>query len=548
MKTNKNIDRLFQEKLKDFEVKPPENVWENIESNLKKKKPNKILPIWLRIGTAAAILMLLTFGGINYFDNSPNINDVVDINLNDKVSPILNDSNINNTILNETDSNSVITDVTKTDNSVSETLNNIEKQIKFEQKEQNSVISNVVETKKNNISNSNKRIEPSTKNLSNESIIAVSNKKESSTLNKKSVTNNDKFPIDLNKENTNSNTQIATNANQFLKKYDKQTINNNSQINTANNTTDKQNKLPKSLDNNAVVQTSSEGLKKTIINQNSIETKENLKDVKIEETVAQINEDLNELLNNDLTDDKEKEQENTKKWSVASTFAPIYYNSFNTKGSPLDLQFENSPKTGSKSVAYGMKVGYKLNDKLTLQSGVSKIDVGYKIGDVFINPSQQYEARIANVIYSNTGAILNVNAGDFLNNPVVETTSNIPIRGDLNQSFGYIEVPLELKYSLSDVSRKLGVNLVGGFSTLFLNKNEVFVSTDEFSSNLGKANNLNSINFSGNIGLDVDYKINKKIYINVAPMLKIHTKTFSSNDKNFQPYLFGVYTGLNYRF
>ena len=195
-----------------------------------------------------------------------------------------------------------------------------------------------------------------------------------------------------------------------------------------------------------------------------------------------------------------------------------------------------------------MKIGYRLNDKLTLQSGVSKIDVGYKIGNVFINPTSQLEGKLTNVNYTNTATILNVNAKSFIDDVFLETNSNSALTGELNQSFGYIEIPLELKYTLTNTSKKLGVNLIGGLSTLLLNKNEVFVSTSEFSSNLGEANNLNKVNFSGNIGFDIDYKINKKIYINVAPMLKIHTKTFSNSGNNFEPYLFGVYTGINYRF
>ena len=54
---NKNIDRLFQEKLKNLEATPNKRVWNNIESTLKKKK-RKIVPIWWFTGGVAAILIL----------------------------------------------------------------------------------------------------------------------------------------------------------------------------------------------------------------------------------------------------------------------------------------------------------------------------------------------------------------------------------------------------------------------------------------------------------------------------------------------------------
>ena len=41
MKENKNIERLFQEKFKDFEVLPPEDSWNIIASRIENKKKKK---------------------------------------------------------------------------------------------------------------------------------------------------------------------------------------------------------------------------------------------------------------------------------------------------------------------------------------------------------------------------------------------------------------------------------------------------------------------------------------------------------------------------
>ena len=116
----------------------------------------------------------------------------------------------------------------------------------------------------------------------------------------------------------------------------------------------------------------------------------------------------------------------------------------------------------------------------------------------------------------------------------------------LNQVFGYIEIPVEIKYNVTE--GKIGVNLVGGFSTLVLNKDEVFVETNTFSQSLGNSNNLRSLNFSGNLGVDVDYSLYKNLFINVSPMLKVQTNTFSKNSGSIQTYYLGIYTGLNYKF
>jgi hypothetical protein len=42
MNKRKNIDKLFQEKFQDFEINPPEFIWENIEEKLKEKKKRTI--------------------------------------------------------------------------------------------------------------------------------------------------------------------------------------------------------------------------------------------------------------------------------------------------------------------------------------------------------------------------------------------------------------------------------------------------------------------------------------------------------------------------
>ena len=69
MEDKKHIDRLFQEKLKDFEVFPNAEVWKNIEEQLLKKKKRRIFPLWLRLGSVAAILLLLVTSGVWFYNS-----------------------------------------------------------------------------------------------------------------------------------------------------------------------------------------------------------------------------------------------------------------------------------------------------------------------------------------------------------------------------------------------------------------------------------------------------------------------------------------------
>ena len=245
-----------------------------------------------------------------------------------------------------------------------------------------------------------------------------------------------------------------------------------------------------------------------------------------------------------LTDNSEfpvkKTQKNnanikSTKFTIATIFAPIYINSLGG-GSSVDSQFRDNSTSGNSSYSYGVKFAYQLNSKFSVQSGVNLINLGITTNDIYINSS------VAILGFSNLSANPLV-----ARNEVINKNNSLNLnKGSLNQVFGYIEIPVELKYSVTD--GKFGVNLVGGFSTLLLNKDEVFIETNDFSQSLGSSNNLRSVNFSGNIGVDIDYLIHKNLYINVSPMFKMQTNTFSKNSGSIQPYYLGVYTGLNYKF
>lgn len=119
--------------------------------------------------------------------------------------------------------------------------------------------------------------------------------------------------------------------------------------------------------------------------------------------------------------------------------------------------------------------------------------------------------------------------------------------GTIEQDINYMEFPVELKYRLFMLG-KFRTSLISGFSTLFLTDNSITTRTANFSREIGEANNLNKLNFSANLGLDVEFNINKKVRFNINPMFKSQLNTFSDNPTNFRPYLIGVYSGLRYNF
>ncbi len=232
-----------------------------------------------------------------------------------------------------------------------------------------------------------------------------------------------------------------------------------------------------------------------------------------------------------------------KKWSVGPTVAPVFYNSLQN-GSPLNDDLSNNAKSSDNALSIGVKVNYQLSNKFYIQSGVNKVELAYNTKNVNALISSS-KTGFNNINTDKTGVILTP-VTSLSNGANTNELNKSSVSGDLNQSIEYFELPIEMKYNLYD--KKIGLNLVGGFSTLILSNNSVSMITDNAVTDLGDANNLNDFNFSGNVGVDLDYKISKSWYLNVAPMFKYQFNTYSGNSGNFRPYYFGLYSGLNYKF
>ena len=231
-----------------------------------------------------------------------------------------------------------------------------------------------------------------------------------------------------------------------------------------------------------------------------------------------------------------------KKCSVGPTVAPVFYNSLQN-GSPLNDALSQNTKTSDNALSFGVKVNYQVSNKFFIQSGVNKVELAYNTKNVNAQISSAKNG-FNNLNTDKSGVILTpIRGGKSASGNELNKTG---VSGDVNQSIEYYELPIEMKYSLYD--KKVGLNLVGGFSTLILSDNSVSLITQNDVTDLGNANNLNDLNFSGNVGVDLDYKINKSWYLNVAPMFKYQFNTYSNNSGDFRPYYFGLYSGLNYKF
>jgi hypothetical protein len=123
--------------------------------------------------------------------------------------------------------------------------------------------------------------------------------------------------------------------------------------------------------------------------------------------------------------------------------------------------------------------------------------------------------------------------------------TNMALPGEINQQFGFIEVPLEIEYNLVD--RKIGINLIAGGSSLFLDENSIKVNTNNQNTRIGEANNINKVSFSTNVGVGLDYKLTDSFQLNLEPIFKYQLDTFD-DAPGVRPFYFGVYSGISFNF
>ena len=552
MKDNKNIERLFQEKFKDFEALPPQNSWDIIASRLnEKKKKKRILPIWFQFSGIAASLFIIgsliwNFSGESNTTEVPNSNNTI-VNTEDSKG------NSNNSNITSPNNEAIVYDSQSNEENLDKKSNN-----SINQYNEKSIDEKLVKSKlKNNSSRRNGLV--SNGKLQND-IDASSNqkgfKKGKNNFKKQSssVTNSEKALVantEKNKAKRKSKSKSIKNNSDFENLFDDNNV-------VDNNREDKNAINKETIDAFFENKTSNTT---TITNNDSITKQTNNSDVVVSNEiitqdstlVAEVSKETNlleELLKEKEAGKNEDEKEEKRsKWAISTNASPVYFNSL-AQGSSIDQQFDSNSKNYATTLSLGIAGSYAINNKLSLKTGVNNINISYNTNDVLFDarmnnvenniPTISRNPEASNMVFSSKVGNVETLSGD-VENVIIE--NNV---GALQQNISYIEVPLELSYKLLD--KKFGIEVIGGMSTLFLNQNNISLVANGIEMEVGRANNLNNIHFSSNVGLGFKYNFWKSFNANFQPMFKYQINTFSENSGNFKPYFIGLYTGISFSF
>ncbi|MGC1633103.1 MAG: hypothetical protein WA749_13410, partial [Gelidibacter sp.] len=306
MNEKKHIDRLFQEKFKNFEPTPDDAVWDKIHDSLHNdKRKRRVIPLWwFTAGVAAIFVILLTVG--NVFNNGAKLdnpeNNVVDTettrggsqsNPTDGLQQN-NRRSSNNAI----DSFNVISNTQQPDAEASNPKNALHEKTASGKDKTASQIANDHSYKRN------------TNSANPQYKIALSQKDKTVNSNSKKdavAQNTPNLPqLDVNKEVQNQGKERV------------KTILENEKEPTT---------IVKSTDQNILKDTEKIKNYKEVIASNKVEES-------IEDAIAKAN-----LIN------EEEKEEQPNRWNISPSVAPVYFNSLG-KGSSIDNQFVNNGKSG----------------------------------------------------------------------------------------------------------------------------------------------------------------------------------------------------------
>lgn len=500
--SKKHLDELFQERFKGFEESPDEKVWSAIEASLDKRKKKRILPLWWQLAGVAAVLIvgLLLF---NPFDNmvSTDTHTITDTEQTERTPELSKDR------VQTKGGNGDKTEMNGSSQSKDGSISVDESSVANTDSDSNGAIStkkavNSADTKKNNRSN---RYNGEATRHDGHQITKNKGIAEQS-FPEKEQPNTEITSLDT--KDSNNNPANITNEDAFIGK---------GEIVTAN-------EAIAAGEENRDLETKIVDEKKSLYDE--IEALEEEEEIVASKTSG-------------------------NRWSAGPSIAPVYFDAIGT-GSPVSPVFSANSKSGNVNMSYGLSVAYEISPKLSVRSGVHKVDYAYNTNDVFFTSSLSAfsENRIANINYSETAENIVVSSSNaslnFDSKSFDVSARSVNRSGVMAQQLGYLEVPVELSYALIDT--KFGIHVIGGVSSLFLLDNEVDLTSGNLTTQIGEANNVNDLNFSANFGIGLGYQFSQKLKLNVEPVFKYQLNTFSNVDGTFNPYTIGVYSGISFKF
>jgi hypothetical protein len=253
------------------------------------------------------------------------------------------------------------------------------------------------------------------------------------------------------------------------------------------------------------------------------------------------------------------------RWTIGALVSPTYFTGYNSGNNKAASQLisEEQPLF---SYTGGVALSYKINKRFSVQSGLYYSSYGNELtGISSFGGFQKYDdtkgdhnfklLSASGTIYTNNSDIylLDNISSDRITTRYTDdvfdpSKANLQyLDNSLRQNFGYLELPVVLKYKIVD--KAIDLNIIGGLSSNLLINNSVYTSLNSKKYLVGKTEGLNMIVFSSSLGMGMEYSINNNFSLNLEPTFRYYLNPFGqTTGMNIHPYSFGIFSGLSYKF
>ena len=258
------------------------------------------------------------------------------------------------------------------------------------------------------------------------------------------------------------------------------------------------------------------------------------------------------------------------RWEMTGQFAPMYsYRAISSV--PSGVRMSDFDDAESPLLAYsgGITLSYRVYGRLSIQTGVFYSQMGQSINNI-IPVTNMYAAASSNNLYnknfvrtstgnvavaSNLKSDANSNYSNFFSsessasgaNPMSAANISGPAKYRLIERIDYLEIPLVLRYRIVD--RKFIFYVLSGMSANILVNNNVFFDNGSEIIKSGAIMMTRPVNYNSLFGLGLGYHINQKLSVEFEPSFKYYLQSYTTSSLiSTNPYAFGVFTGMVYRF
>lgn len=253
----------------------------------------------------------------------------------------------------------------------------------------------------------------------------------------------------------------------------------------------------------------------------------------------------------------EVNQKEQSRWLLGGEMAPTYsyrmaqsnlsYSSTYTGNSNENKLHEE----GIMSMAGGLRLGYQINKRISINTGVYYAQIGQSTDNVLFAKEQPVASNdlyvgntSAGQIVSNQNKIVRINQTDNQSKDPDRAFSNVEL-SNMIQNFEYIEIPLMAKYLVLD--KKIDLQLIGGLNTGFLVGNDIFLKEGNKKIKIGETDNINKYIYNTVTGIGVQYTLNSRFNFSIEPTMKYSLLSINKNNQfDYRPYSFGLFTGITY--